>query len=200
MTFRGWELLLSVVLIFGLTGCGSSQMIKDFENTEPKLVVEEYFSGSLKAWGLFQDRSGKVRRQFTVDIDGVWDGEKLTLTEDFFYSDGETERRVWVLTKTGENTYTGTADSVVGEAVAESAGNAFHLNYTFELPYQGNTIKVDFDDWMYLQDDQTLINRATVRKFGFRVGEATVFFRKLSEQSAAVEEQFNTNPQAVAAE
>jgi hypothetical protein len=31
---------------------------------------------------------------------------------------------------------------------------------------------------MYLQPDGVLINRATVSKFGFKVGEVTLFFSK----------------------
>lgn len=35
-----------------------------------------------------------------------------------------------------------------------------------------------FDDWMFLVDDKVLLNRVTMRKFGIRVGEVTLSFRK----------------------
>jgi hypothetical protein len=41
---------------------------------EPRFRIEEYFPGRTRAWGIFQDRFGRLRRQFTVDIDGTWDG------------------------------------------------------------------------------------------------------------------------------
>ncbi|MBV6631453.1 MAG: DUF3833 domain-containing protein [Alphaproteobacteria bacterium] len=175
-----------VFTLLALAACGNEMKIEEFANTEPKLIPEEYFLGPMKAWGLFQDRSGAVKRQFVVDLNGEWDGETLTLTEDFAYDDGQTERRVWRLTKTGENTYTGSADSVVGPARVVVAGNAMNLAYTFALEVGGRTYHVDFDDWMFLQPDgERMINRATVTKFGLRVGEVTVFFDKSEGAIAA---------------
>jgi len=37
---------------------------------------------------------------------------------------------------------------------------------------------VDLDDWMYLIDDRVMLNRATMSKFGFRLGEITLSFTK----------------------
>jgi hypothetical protein len=34
------------------------------------------------------------------------------------------------------------------------------------------------DDWMYLIDENTMVNRAKMSKFGFEVGEVTLFFRR----------------------
>lgn len=156
--------------------------IKDYENNEPKLVLEEYFSGKSKAWGVFQDRFGKVRREFSVDIHGHWDeaAQKLTLDEDFDYKDGAKEKRVWHIEKTGENTYQGHADGVVGIARGQTSGNAFHWQYTFDLPYKGDTLRVTFDDWMWLQDKNVLFNKASIYKWGFRLGDVYIFFEKQS--------------------
>ena len=43
---------------------------------------------------------------------------------------------------------------------------------------QHKKIKVRFDDWIFKQDDKTAINKAILTKFGFKVGELTVFFTK----------------------
>ena len=72
----------------------------------------------------------------------------------------------------------GTAGDVVGEAVGEVAGNALNWRYTLKLPVDGKVYEVQFDDWMYLMDQNTLINRASMSKFGFELGEVTLFFRK----------------------
>ena len=178
--------LVPVFMILALGACGTAMKIQDFANTEPKLVPEEYFAGEMKAWGLSQDRPGAVKRQFVVDINASWDGSKLTLVEDFTYDDGETEQRPWVLEKQSEGRYTGTAGNVIGPAIIEVAGNAMNLRYTFDLEAGGKTYRVDFNDWMFLQPDgQRMINRATVSKFGFRVGEVTVFFDKSPDAVAA---------------
>ena len=46
------------------------------------------------------------------------------------------------------------------------------------IPFKGKNIKVSFDDWIFKQDNENAINRATITKFGFKVGELTVFFQK----------------------
>ena len=158
---------------------------EDFDGTTPRFILEEYFEGKVRAWGVFQDRSGRPRRQFVVDIDGTWDGEVLTLVEDFFFSDGETDRRIWSIRKIDEHRYEGTADDVVGTATGLSYGNALNWQYDFDLLVGDSTLRVHFDDWMYLQDEDVMINRADVTKFGFTVGEASIFFRRLNNAEAA---------------
>lgn len=151
----------------------------------PKLDLFEYFKGKTQAYGQFQDRSGKVLRRFEVDITGTIDesGNKLTLDERFVYNDGEKQTRVWVITRVGNDQYRGTAGDVVGEAQGIVAGNTLNWKYTLDLPYKNDSIHVQFDDWMYLHNKDVMLNRAKVTKFGFSVGEVTLFFsKKLSEK------------------
>lgn len=188
------RVLLTAILfssLIAITGCAGVS-VEDYKDNEPKLKIEEYFQGDTKAWGVFQDFFGKVRRQFVVDIDGTWDedNQQLTLVEDFVYNDGKTEQRIWTITKTGENTYEGTAGGVVGTAKGKSAGNAFNFNYTFDLPYKGDTLRVTFDDWMYLQDKTVLFNKATIKKYGIPLGDVYIFFDK--DVSASVEDDIES--------
>ena len=76
--------------------------------------------------------------------------------------------------------YTGSADDVVGTASGRTSGNAFQWAYTLRLPVDGKVYEVQFDDWMYLVDERVMLNRATMSKFGFRLGEVTLSFQKLS--------------------
>jgi hypothetical protein len=158
---------------------------EDFAGHEPRFLIEDYFEGKTRAWGLFQDRFGTLRRQFVVDIEGTWDGEILTLVEDFVYDNGETEQRTWYIRKTGEHSYEGRADGVIGTARGESYGNVLNWNYRFALKVGDSTWNVGFDDWMFLQDDGVMINRAEVTKFGFQLGEVTIAFRKDSAAGTA---------------
>ena len=150
----------------------------DFAGREPRLVLEDYFSGPTRAWGLFEDRSRSVRRQFVVDIDGMWDGRVLTLDERFAYADGARERRIWRITKLGDHTYEGRSDDVVGLATGVCYGNALNWRYCLRLAVHGRPVRLNFDDWMFLQTDDVLINRAVVSKFGLTVGQVTMAFKK----------------------
>lgn len=162
-------------LIF-LTGC--SAKIEDYQADSPKLHLDEYFVGDIVAYGMVQDRSGKVTQRFRADIVGTWEGNQGELDEVFYWDDGREETRVWTLTKTGENSYEGTAGDVVGVAKGTTAGNALHWVYQLEVPFRDGTIAVTLDDWMYLLDEDRLVNRTEMRKFGFRVGEITIYMEK----------------------
>ncbi len=177
-------LTLSALIL--LSGCNDMKTA-DFKNSEPKLVLETYFSGKTQASGIFEDRFGKVRRQFTVDIDGRWDGKELVLDERFEYSDKETDRRVWKILKTGESTYEGRADDVIGTARGDVSGNALNWRYDMDLKIGDGTMRVHFDDWMFLQPSGVLVNRARVSKLGIEIGSVTLAFTKEPDSSASLQ-------------
>ena len=161
-----------------LGGCGSAPVVSDYANERPTLDLQRFFNGPMVAHGLFTDRQGRVKRRFTVKLMGRWDGRDGVLEEDFQYSDGETQRRVWRLKAVGPGLWEGRADDVVGIAVGRSAGNALNWRYTLALPVDGRTYEVQFDDWMYLMDEHTMLNKAVMSKFGVTLGEVTLSFCK----------------------
>jgi hypothetical protein len=109
---------------------------------------------------------------------GSFDGNVLTLKEDFYWTDGEKQNRVWKIKKIDKNSYEGSAPDVVGIAKGFQYGSTFKFEYDLMIPIKGKNIKVSFDDWIFKQDEEVAINRATLTKFGFKVGELTVFFMK----------------------
>lgn len=165
-------------LSFLISACGGTPNLADFSEAKPELELQEFLSGKLTAQGIFQDRFGDVRRTFVVDIDGVWDGEVLTLTEDFVYEDGSEEQRIWRLTQTGPETWEGSAEGVIGVAKGEENGNAFNFVYTIDLKTPDGELRATFDDWLWQIDDQVMINRAYVSKFGVEIGQLSIFFRR----------------------
>ncbi|MEM1346526.1 MAG: DUF3833 domain-containing protein [Pseudomonadota bacterium] len=170
--------LAAFALIAALAGCDGKPELADQLGQGPELELERFLDGRLTAHGVFQDRFGNLRRSFVVEALGEWDGETLTLTEDFVYEDGSTEQRIWRLYKTGEETWAGTAEGVVGEAVGEEAGNAFNWRYTIDLQTPDGPLRASFDDWIWALDDRVLVNRAYVSKFGVEIGQLSIFFRR----------------------
>ncbi|MBF6631827.1 MAG: DUF3833 domain-containing protein [Comamonas sp.] len=161
-----------------LAGCAGPQ-ISDYAKQTPTLELDHYFNGRIIAHGVFQKRDGTVARRFTVFMDCHWEGNQGVLDEHFTYSDGSKERRIWRLTKHADGRYTGRADDVVGEATGQTSGNAFRWNYTLRLPVDGSVYEVQFDDWMFLMDERVMLNRATMSKFGIRLGEVLLSFSKV---------------------
>ena len=167
--------LASLVLV--TSGCAGPQ-VQDHAAEKPVLDLRQYFNGDLVAHGLVTDRSGAVRRRFPVKMVGRWQGDEGVLEEDFRYSDGATERRVWRLTRGADGRYSGRADDVVGTAIGQAAGNALNWRYTLRLPVDGRTWDVQFDDWMYLMDERVMLNKAAISKFGIHLGDVTLAFEK----------------------
>lgn len=170
--------LLLLALVAFLAACTGKPALEDASLGGPKLDLEEYFEGRVTAYGQFQDLFGTASRRFVVDMNGDWDGRTLTLTEDFTYSDGYQEQRVWTLTKTGDDTWSGTADGVIGEALGTEKDDTFNWTYQIDLPLPDGSVRVSFDDWMWRLDDKRVLNRAYMKKFGLDVGEVIIFFEK----------------------
>ena len=172
--------IILIISIFLITSCSNNSAMKpeDFKNKEPRLVIEEYLSGKIKAWGVLQNRSGKVTRQFSADLNGTWDGKELILKEKFIWDDGEIQDREWKINKIDDHNYEGTAGDVVGKAIGYSYGPAFKFEYVLLVPVKGRELKITFDDWIFKQDERVAINRAIMTKFGFKVAELTVVFVK----------------------
>jgi len=163
-----------------LSAC-SGPSLTQYKQDEPPLVLKDYFSGPIKAWGLVQDRKGQVTRRFDVVMYGTWEGNVGTLKEEFSYYDGEKDTRVWTITQTDSNHYEGQAGDIIGKAKGEVSGNTMRWAYVMDLPVGDTTYKITFDDWMFLMNDGVLINRSYLKKFGFTVAELTLFMQKQDE-------------------
>ena len=94
------KFIFALVASILLTSCSTNNMKPiDFKDQKPRLIIEEYLSGNVKAWGILQNRSGKVTRQFSADLNGKWDGKQLILDEKFVWNDGEIQTREWKINK-----------------------------------------------------------------------------------------------------
>jgi hypothetical protein len=78
----------------------------------------------------------------------------------------------------GDGHYTGQAGDVIGTADGQTRGNAFNWRYTLALPVSDQVLHVQFDDWMYLMNDQVMLNKASMSKWGVFLGEVTLSFTK----------------------
>lgn len=166
-----------LVMSLTLSACSSVE-VQRYQQQQPKLELKRYLNGDLRAWGMFTDRFGEVVKRFEVRMKGSWQGNQGLLEEDFFYSDGTKQRRVWQIEEIGPGQYRGKAEDVIGEAIGEASGNALRWRYTLALPIEGRIFHVQFDDWMFLINEQVMINRAKMSKFGVELGEVTLSFYK----------------------
>lgn len=149
-----------------------------YKGTTPRADIKEYFNGPVKAWGIVQDWRGRVVRRFDITMVGTWSDNVGTLTENFDYYDGQKQQRIWTIKKLENGQYEGTAFDILGKAIGRTEGNAVQWNYIMDLPVGDATYRIRFDDWMWVLNDNVLINRSYLKKFGFTVAELTIFMQK----------------------
>jgi Protein of unknown function (DUF3833) len=138
--------------------------------------LEKVLPPITRATGSFAAING-VKRSFTVDLRTTWDGKTLTMVEDFVFNDGEKDRKTWRFTKTGENTYVGTREDVIGTTTLTVNGTRAHFSYNVYLDPKNQANKVRFNDTLVLQKDGSVLNTAIVYKFGLPVAKVTVDFK-----------------------
>ena len=174
---RSFITIFTVVL---LSACATSLDGERYRGQSPGFDLFAFFDGNVKAWGIVQDRSGEITQRFTVDIKGTVDNQQLRLDETFHYSlgDGVTER-VWIIDRQANGRYSGRADDILGEAYGEAFGNAFRWTYAMDLPVGDNSYEVTFEDWIWQLDDNSLINRSWIQKFGIDFAEVTLFMQRV---------------------
>jgi uncharacterized protein DUF3833 len=167
--------LLSALLSLSLAaGCASPPVLDQQASGRP-LALESFFPGRSEGAGVFVNSWTGSERRFSVVIDGAWNGSTLTLVEDFNYADGEKDRKTWQLLRTGPGTFSGTREDVVGRARAWTEGDNVRLAYGVRL--SGWTVQ--FADVLALRSDGSLVNRATVSKWGIRLGTVELFLHKV---------------------
>ena len=168
-------LIMSLSFIFG---CSSIDP-KIYQANSPKMDIRNYLNGKLEAQGIIQDRSGKVVKSFTVKMTGSWKGNKGKLEENFIFSDGKTDHRIWNITMIDDNNFTAQAHDTVKIAKGEQYGNAMKMDYVLKVPVDDTTYDIRIVDWIYLIDEKNAINVSKMTKFGFQVGTLTISFKKL---------------------
>ncbi len=166
--------LLATLLL--ITGC--SAKLEDYNGVTPELKLEQFFNGELIAYGMVQDYTNKVNQRFKVDMIGSWNGNEGVLDETFYYDDGSTSKRIWYITKTAAGRYVGRADDVIGSAEGQVAGNTLNWVYDLQIELDGEPFVITLDDWLYLIDEDNMMNRTEMRKFGIPVGEITIYIGK----------------------
>lgn len=147
-------------------------------------MLTAFFEGQTTAWGIFEDRFGRKRRHFTVDMYGRWAGGVFVLEERFTYDTGETETRVWRVTPGVDGRFTATTEDCVGQLEGSGDESSVRMAYRFRLPVNGRTFVVSFDDRIHRLGDGIAVNRATMTWWGFRVGELSLFFQHAAGSNA----------------
>jgi len=166
-------------MIFLSFSCSINQ--EEYKKNQPNLNIKEYLNGNLEAFGIVKNWRGKVIRRFNVKMKGVWNDNQGVLTESFIFDDGKTEERNWLIDFKSNNKFTAKAKDVIGVANGTQIGNSLKMIYILEIQVDGKPIEVKVEDWMYLINENQLINESKLKKFGITVGYLTIGFNKIKD-------------------
>lgn len=155
-----------------------SQSPQVYSETGPEFILQEHLSGRIISEGLFYGPTGRVTSSFVAEMNGEWQGDIGTLTENFTHSNGRTQQRKWHLTVGPGNAFTATADDIVGEAQGVVSGSTAMLEYRITLPEHAGGHTLTATDWMYLTENGVILNRSEMCKFGIKVAELIATLRK----------------------
>lgn len=166
--------------VLALAGAGCNSLTpSQFASSTPHFDPAEYFTGRTSSRGVFENRAGEPARRFTSTASGRWEGGALTLDQTFMYEDGQTQQRHWRIHRLDTHRFEATANDVVGVARGEAYGNAFRWEYTVALSPGNPLMNVHLAQWMYLEPDgRSMLNRATIKKFGVELAQVTEYFAK----------------------
>jgi hypothetical protein len=154
-----------------------TQTPADYAKAGPAFSIKKHLSGEILSEGLIFGPTGKMTNSFVARMVGNWEGDVGTLTEDFTYSNGRKQSRKWFLKLGDDNSFTATADDIIGEARGVVSGSTISIEYTIILPEEAGGHTLTVTDWLYLTESGVIMNRSELRKFGIKVAELVATMR-----------------------
>lgn len=142
------------------------------------LTLTEAFLGRTRGEGVFRFPVARVTRRFRADLDGRLEGDRLTVVEDFFYEDGETDRLTWVFDRTGPGRWTGKREDTVGEASVTEENGLIRLEYLADVRSRGSVTRLGFRDLIYRAGPDLIVNEAVVAWRGLPLGSVRFEIRR----------------------
>ena len=107
------------------------------------------------------------------------DGKRVgVLDEDFTYSDGTKQKRIWTLTELSPGRYSGTASDVIAKPLERWPVMLLIGDTHSPYPWMAQRIMFSSMIGCILMDDKVMLNKAAMSKFGIYLGEVTLAFYK----------------------
>jgi hypothetical protein len=171
---------LLTILCIGFSGCASMKL-EDYSQKTPLLNFKDHFIGTHQGSGIFYDRFGRARMRFTIEIVGRQTEQGLVLAELLTYETGEIVKRDYEIKQLSASQFEVRTADIVGVGLINTSGNAAQWRYTLKQKIGNKIWNLRFDDWMFLNADHSIVNRAWASFWGLGVGEVHMVLRKTSK-------------------
>jgi hypothetical protein len=163
--------------VTGIVLAGCDQTPRPSAGSGPAFDPIAFFAGSTHSWGVVESRAGAPTELVVTDSHGEKDETgRLRMVQHLSFQDGTTQQRDWLLWRNGPDRFEATANDMVGSAEGQAGGNIFHWQWVLARSPGNRLMDVTMSQWMYQQDDGSVMIRTIVSKFGIIVAEVTERF------------------------
>lgn len=159
----------------------TAQQPAEFDGKGPAFDLRQHLNGPLQCEGVIYGPTGRVASRFVADMNGTWEGNIGTLSEDFRYDSGLQQARCWTLQLGNDGGICAQADDIVGDGSGRVTGPSVMLRYRIRLDPSAGGHELDVTDWMYLMENGTIMNRSQFFKWGIKVAELVATMRPKTE-------------------
>ncbi len=151
-----------------------------FPANMPDFDPMKFFTGHTRSWGVIESRAGEPTTRIVTETWGKIVGGELRMEQDLFIEKKPRQHRSWRMRRIDAHHFEATANDVIGTAKGESRGNLFRWTFTLATKPGNALFNISMTQRMYGQpDEQTMINRDAVRKFGVTIAQVTEQFRRV---------------------
>jgi Protein of unknown function (DUF3833) len=166
--------------IFSGEGGGAPERLAEVGPDGTKFDPVSFFTGAVRAHGVFEDRFGRMQRRFSIEMTGVPSGpDGAAVEETLWYDDGSREHRTWRVDRDPSGGFSLTGEDFVGIVRGLLSGSSAEMGYVYRLRVGGRIVFVRMRDRLHRVTSTHVMNRITMRKFGVRLGEIAACFQKV---------------------
>ncbi len=145
-----------------------------------------FFDGHVRSRGVMEDRSGAPTGWIVTDCVGHKDGQGgLRMVQHLSFQDATAQERVWQVRRSGPGRFEATASDMVGSALGDTSGGAFHWRWVLARAPGERPFDVTMDQWIYPLGDGSVMIRSTISKFGFILSEVSERFAHVLDAPVA---------------
>ena len=174
MTHSLIRCLLTCCLPLG--GCAAPLKPSDFAETRPAFDPIEFWTGKTASWGVMENRDGDPTAIVTTTTLGELESPDSLHMVQTLVVDGKTSIRDWHIRRLADGHFEATANDIIGIARATPHGRTLYWNWTLATRPGNGWYNVNMQQWMYLADNGTLMNRTVIRKFGIKLAQVSEQF------------------------
>ena len=157
-------------------GCGAPLRPAAFADTKPMFDPVTFWTGQTASWGVIENLHGEPTEIITTRTKGTPEGAGGLHMVQRVTTGGKDSVRDWHIRRLADGWFEATANDLVGTARGRPSGRTLHWTWTLAAKPGNGLFDVTMDQWMYLADNGTLLNRTIVSKLGIHLAEISEQF------------------------